>query len=192
MARAWKELCRHLSADRSMERFWSEIRYAIHSSKAPVPSRSKLRDQYVSVVKKAKVLQALIEDTDLDVAAWKFFPEEVMQIIGARNWGEMDQWGRQEFAYSTLREWPLLIEILSELQKRAELLAHAAMTDKRLVSRESGKENAQILAFVRHLHDYLHTVTGQNLNAVVAHITNTIFYSDLDNRKVRKMLERTP
>ena len=149
LERSWKNLAKHIQADKDWLTLWAEIRYIKQQTTRRLPSRKNLHNEFVEFAKAADSLLKMlnlsrkvsgtsarhIATQRLDLMAYEFLPSDVTRILGAKEWDAMDGVARADWAAKLLAEWPTFVEMLEVFRERANQLSISALTEDRPVER---------------------------------------------------------
>jgi hypothetical protein len=196
MKQAWKIIEKSVQSNDGYEMLWRAIISAQFESKRTPLNQLDRREKYNDIAEAAKKLSRLIAERsgralpyrgELDLHLFEFFPEQLARINGARSYATMDADQRSRWAYSIMRVWPTMVELLGQLEMRAKQKGRERAS---LIER-SRDQHPETRIFSRHLYDYLRkvdpTFTGFNALSAITSITLGI-RPPLTSRKMRAMI----
>jgi hypothetical protein len=155
MKRAWNTIAKVLRADEDYNRLFKAIIEAMRLARRGIVSQIDRRERYERIAKYARQLVELINEPsrplhdgsgyggELDLQAYEFLPNDVACILGAPSWETMKADQRSKWAYSVLREWPTLVDILNELAVKAEEKAKERLLNRRRSRSELGQDTEE-------------------------------------------------
>lgn len=166
---------------------WSEIFMALWKSHEKVPLRGKQRGTFQRLAQDAENLAGAIANGPLNRLFFEFFSDQDgLAVFMVENWEALGEEKRQKVAYKMLPYWHSMEELLLMLSQGAKRCAKEALTNKRIVERET--HDRRLNYFVRHLARYFKEHTGKHRDATLAVIASVVFEENIDLKMVRQAL----
>jgi hypothetical protein len=208
MKRPWNTIAKLLRADEDYIKLFKAIIEAMRLSRRGIPSLTARRERYERVETYARQLVQLIEvpnrpfhDSsgyrgELDLQAYEFLPQDVANILGAPSWETMNTDQRSQWAYSLLREWPTLVDLLNELAVKAVEKAKEDVPNRRRSRSELGQETEEEISiktkarlFSCYLDDELLKMNCRlKGTATLRAIASVVYDIDIDSEVLKKAL----
>lgn len=194
MNRAWGVLGQHISSPEEWKDFWREIVCALNAANSdsqlhPPNTRpqTKKKKEHQAMASNAEELANMIDGGPLDLRAYHLFPDEVMDILGVKNWSTLDRLQRSEAAAQLLREWPTVPELLREFANLARQTADEAVTKKKSPTRTTRDRKARY--FSKTLSHYFSTNYSVNLYGTVSNIATVVLGYEVTKKLVENAIK---
>jgi len=187
MKRSWALIGPRCPDEQDFERLWSEIVYALVKSRTPERSRAKMRDHFLGIAKDAEKVATSLTNGPLDRLILVFFSDDEAKIaFTVENWSRLEPEERFQVADPKLACWPSMTGLLKELANQARRCANEAITNKRIVDRDT--YDRRFNYFVRHLSQYFREHYGGPMEGTLANIASAVFEREIDRKLVRQAL----
>jgi len=163
MERVWNVIQKSVRSDEDYTFLWGAIVEAMRLARRGMVPQAVSREKYEAIARRAEKLAKLITDPpypppsgkpppysgDLDLKAYELLPNNVAKNLGAQSWATMTSEQRRVWAYSFLRGWPTMVELLDQLAIRARQCGSKKVS---VVQRD--RANIKAAIFSRELYNY--------------------------------------
>jgi hypothetical protein len=207
MKRAWNILRKSVRSEDDYKKLFRAIIESMGIARRGIVSQTDRKEKYEDIAKRAEKLAQLITELkympgtglpytgDLDLQAYELLPEDVASILGAQSWATMKSDERSDWAYSILRAWPTMVELLEQLAIRARRQGSEYVSSGRRsrglgeALQEEKAANTKARLFSCHLYDHLRKMDEKFTGfAAIKAIVLIAYNVDVDRKTLRKWI----
>ena len=205
MKRAWNILRKTVRSEDEYKKLLKAIIESMRLARRGIVSQTARREKYEDIAKRAEKLAELIKERqhppprdttlpytgDLDLPVYELLPDDVASILGAKSYAKMDSSQRRDWAYSILREWPTMVDLLEQLAIRARRRGseHVSSGRRSRGPQEEKAANTKARLFSCHLYEHFRKMNKKFTGFAAIKAIVLIAYSvDVDRKTLRKWI----
>ena len=205
MKPAWNIIGKSVERNDGYEKLFEAIIESMRIARRGIVSQTERREKYEDIATRAEKLAGLIAEPqrlprdgspplyrgELDLQIYELLPEDVASILGAKSYSKMKSDERSDCAYSHLRAWPTMVDLLNQLAFRARQCGSEPESSG---GRNRGKPeprvtNTRVRLFSRHLYDYLRKIDPAFKGfAAIANIASVAYRIKLNSNNLRTVI----